>query len=131
MKLLRKHKLWPEDEDLLSSMVSKYQSSNERKFFEKVREKMEWDRSVSKDLLLSERDNEDGLYLERENEEEFIVGQYLNGNFNGEEHVMTLSEALNVNLKQKGWIDQDITFFEWLRKQDYKGMMYDHNFDYL
>ena len=42
---------------------------------------------------------------------------------------MYLAEALQLNLKEVGLLDRDITLFEWLRERDYKGVEYDHNYD--
>ena len=41
---------------------------------------------------------------------------------------MKLSEALNANLKQLGYLDRDITLLDWLRERDYKGIRYNHNY---
>lgn len=44
---------------------------------------------------------------------------------------MNLSVALNSNLKQLGMCEKDVTLFEWLRANDYEGIRYDRNIDYL
>lgn len=121
-----KNKLWPEDVALFDSMVGHYQSDNEREFFEKLRYKQENVFTVSHDLILDEDNNEDGLYIVRCEYEEYIVGQE---KVIEEQHVMFLSEALQLNLKEVGLLDRDITLFDWLRERDYKGVEYDHNYD--
>lgn len=48
-----------------------------------------------------------------------------------EEHVMNLSEALALNLKQLGYIDRDLTLLEWLRECDYSVVNYERNYDII
>lgn len=126
---LYKHKLVAEDKALFESMVGHYQSENEREFFEKQRYKQEYVMTSSNDLLLHEDNNEDRIYIVRCWYEEYVVGGELYKR--GEEHYMTLAEALSANLKDIGVLDRDITLFQWLRERDYKGVEYDHNFDDL
>ena len=107
-------------------MVGHYQSDNEREFFEKQRYKEEYVVTISNDLVLHEDNNEDGIYIVRCWFCEYIVGQedVIEG-----QHAMYLAEALQLNLKEVGLLDRDITLFEWLRERDYKGVEYDHNYD--
>lgn len=122
------NELVKEDRDLFSYMQSRYQSDNERAFFEKMRHKQERVLTVSNDLILDEDNNEDGLYIVRCVFEEYVVGQESAGE---EHHVMCLSDALSLNLKEAGLLDKDITLFQWLRQRDYAGIEYDHNYDDL
>ena len=121
-----KHRLALKDKALFESMVGHYQSDNEREFFENLRFKQENVFTVSHDLILHEDNNEDGLYIVRCEYEEYIVGQE---KVIEEQHVMFLAEALQLNLKEAGLLDRDITLFDWLRERDYKGVEYDHNYD--
>ena len=81
------------------------------------------------DLLVSEYENEDEIYLVRMYYEEYIIGQGINSDGIREEHVMTLSEALALNLKDAGLLDRNQTLFEWLRKCDYVYVNYNRNHD--
>ena len=121
-----KHRLALKDKALFESMVGHYQSDNEREFFENLRFKQENVFTVSHDLILHEDNNEGGLYIVRCEYEEYIVGQE---KVIEEQHVMFLAEALQLNLKEAGLLDRDITLFDWLRERDYKGVEYDHNYD--
>ena len=114
------NKLWKEDEDLFTSMIGHYVSDKERTFFEKMRYKMEYEIDPSNDLIMFEEDNEDHIYILRCVYEEIIIV-----------HVMTLSEALNANLKELGFLKSDITLLEWLRGRDYEGIRYNHNYAFL
>ncbi len=120
--------MWRVDNELFARMKDNYQSDNEREFFEKLLYKQQWEDSLSNDLLLSENDNDDEIYIVREYCSEYVVGRF--GKGYGEEHVMNLSEALNLNLKEIGALDEDITLFEWLRRRDYAGIDYNNDFDY-
>ncbi len=127
MKSTKINLMWEEDDNLFASMKDNYQSENEREFFEKILYKQQWECSLSNDLILSEKDNEDEIYIVRVYFEEYIVGK--KGKIE-EEHVMNLSTALNLNLKEIGVLDESITLFEWLRRRDYVGVKYDNDFDY-
>lgn len=123
---MKANKLVKEDAELFEFMKSHYQSENEKEFFEKLRYKQENVLTVANDLILSERNNDDGLYIVRCIFEEYIVGQE---DVTEEQHVMCLYDALNLNLKAAGLLDRDITIFQWLRERDYAGVEYDHNYD--
>ncbi len=120
--------MWDEDIALFRRMEGNYQSDREREFFEKLKYKEENVLTVSNDLLMSEYDNEDKIYIVREEYSEFVVGRE---DILEEQHYMNLSETLSANLRETGLLDRDITLFQWLRERDYKGVMYDHNYDKL
>ena len=42
---------------------------------------------------------------------------------------MCLSDALSLNLKDLGFIDRDLTLYQWLRERDYDVVNYERNFD--
>ena len=120
------------DDKMLFEEVSKqYQSENERRFFEHAAYCQENVFTFSNELLLSELDNEDHIYLVRVYFEEYILGHGTEGQYDEETHTMNLSDALSTNLMEKGYLDKDMTFLEWLRARDYAGVLYDHNFDNL
>lgn len=114
------------DRLLFERMATQYTSNNEKEFFENLRYKQEHILTVSHDLILHEDNNEDGIYIVRCEFEEYIVGQVDSVD---EQHVMCLAEALELNLKDCGFLNRNITLFEWLRERDYKGVEYDHNYD--
>jgi hypothetical protein len=83
------------------------------------------------ELLLSEASNTDEVYLLRTQYDEFIVGQGKGEHRKEEVHAMNLSNALNVNMKENGFLPENISFFDWLRRVDYRGIQYNHNYAYL
>lgn len=117
------------DEALFERMSREYKTENERVFFEKVCYKQKYVTTFANDLLLSARNNEDGLYMVRILNDEYEIGQCLNGVYSEELHTMDLSEALSANLKELGYLERDITLLEWLQEHDYEGIEYEHNFD--
>ena len=123
--------LWPEDEVLFQKMDNNYISENERLFFETLREKMLTELAPCSELLLSEASNVDEVYFLRTQYDEFIVGQGIGENRKKEVHTMNLSEALNIDMKAKGFLSDTISFFEWLQKKDYRGVQYNQNYAYL
>lgn len=121
------NELWDEDMDLFEKMKSNYQSDEERNFFNNLRYKQEYELTCCNDLLLSEFDNKEGLYLVRLIYDEYILG--LKDNEKLEQHVMNLSEVLAINLKEANLSNRDITFFQWLKENNYRGIRYDRNYD--
>ncbi len=129
MKSEEKNELWEADEQLFNSVRDKYQSPQEQKFFEQLLEKQTWDCAVIGDMLLSENDNEEQLFIVRNEFEEYSIGKH--NSDKKKVHVMNLSQALSLNLKECGFLQEDIILWEWLRKRDYKGVRYDRNYDYI
>lgn len=125
---MNKHRLCDSDRELFRRMATDYQSENERLFFEIMRYKQENEGVLSIDMILSDADNDDGLYLDRIWFEEYRIGSITAGLHL---HTMNLSEALNTNLKSAGFLDRDMDLLEWLRERDYRGVRYDRNEDLL
>lgn len=124
-----KHIIPQEDRELFESMKGKYLTPNEENFFKNMQYKEENEITGLNDLIVSEYENPDEVYIVREYYEEYVVGRGIGTNGANEEHVMTLTEALAVNLKELGLKDNDMTLFEWLRKCDYCFVMYNRNYD--
>ena len=120
------HRISKADEELFAKMNRQYRSDEEREFFENLRRKEETEFTVSNDLILNEDNNSDGIYIVRCEYEEYIVGQE---HCTEEVHLMNLAEALAINLKDTGLLNISITLFEWLRRRNYKGVEYNHNYD--
>ena len=124
-----KHKLWDADAKLFASMKGNYQSKNEENFFKNMQYKEEYQATALNDLLVSEYENQDEIYIVRMYNEEYIVGQGIGTDGANEEHVMCLSQALNLNLKELGFLDRDLTLLDWLRECDYSVVNYERNYD--
>ncbi len=135
MKKLNKmpeNELWPEDETLFRNMESAYVSENEAAFFCALHNKMLNEYAPCGELLLSPRSNSDGIGFHREEYDEFIIGHLCHdGSYEDDFHVMKLSDALNANLHEIGYLDRDVTFLQWLREHDYSHIEYDHNNAYM
>lgn len=126
-----KNKLWDEDEKLFSSMKGNYMSKNEENFFKNIQYKEEYECTALNDLLVSEYENADEIYVVRQVYEEYVVGQGIGSNGAKEEHVMCLSDALALNLEDLGFIDRNLTLWEWLREYDYSVVNYERNYDII
>ena len=126
-----KHKLWDADAKLFASMKGNYQSKNEENFFMNMQYKEEYQATALNDLLVSEYENQDEIYIVRMYNEEYIVGQGIGTDGVNEEHVMCLFEALNLNLKVLGFLDRDVTLLDWLRECDYSVVNYERNYDLM
>lgn len=127
----KKHELWDEDKKLFESMKGHYQSVNEENFFKNMQFKQEYECTSLNDLIVSEYENEDEIYIVREYNEEYVVGHGIGTDGAQEEHVMNLSEALALNLKDLGFLNRDVTLLQWLRECDYQVVNYERNYDFI
>ncbi len=128
MKSLKINEMLGQEAQLFASMKGNYASENERIFFEKMLHKQQWECSMSNDVIMSEHDNEDKIYIVRIYFNEYVVGK--SGMESNEVHVISLSEALELNLMKLGFLSENVTLFEWLRARDYAGIKYDADYDY-
>lgn len=126
-----KHKLWDVDAQLFASMRDHSLTPNEANFFKNMQFKQEYEVTALNDLLVSEYENDDEIYVVRMNYEEYVIGHGIDTDGANEIHVMNLSEALSVNFKNEGLLDCDITLWQWLRKKDYKIVNYGRNYDLI
>lgn len=124
-----KNKLWDADEKLFASMKGNYRSVNEENFFKNIQYKQEYECTALNDLLVSEYENKDENYVVREVYEEYVVGQGIGTNGLQEVHTMCLYEALSLNLMELGYIDRDLTLWDWLKECDYAVVNYERNYD--
>lgn len=120
--------LFPIYKEYYEKMAKAYCSENERVFFETMKERQQHVFTYANDLLLSEYDNEDSIYIVRHYYNEFEIGR---AGLMEDVYAMDLEEAMAINLKDAGLLDNDATLLEWLRARDYKGIKYDGNFDEL
>lgn len=120
--------LCPKDKAVIDECLASPSSAEEKEFFEKIAHKILYEEAYSNDLLLSEHDNEDGIYIVRCYDYEFIIGRHVGEKFYEEVSTMNFADCLNTNLKEAELLDEDITLLEWLRKRNYSGIMYNHNF---
>lgn len=127
MNIQIENELWPQDKKLLNGLICHPISENERNFFIQLKSKMENELAPCKEVHFSERENEDGIFLLRDGYNEFIVGTEKDDVPDDYIHVMSLTEALSINLKTVEFIDRDETLLDWLRARDYKGATFDHN----
>ena len=117
------NQLCPEDEQLFASMQGHYQSENERIFFETMKYKEEYELATMNDLLMTEEDNDEDLYFIRIYVDEYEIGIDTTKN-----HFQSLAEALAMPLSEIGKTTE-LTFGEWLKQRDYKGINYEGNVD--
>lgn len=121
------NQLWPADENLFATMKSNSITPEEFNFFQNMQFKELHESTLSNDLIMSEHDNADGIYIVREEYDEYLIGCVAHPE--DEIHVMNLSEALNINLTQIGIKTKNETIWEWLRSINYHGVSYNHNYD--
>lgn len=123
----KNNELWPADKELFATMRKCSISNEEFNFFQNMQYKEEYEVTLSNDLIMSENDNAEGIYIVREVFDEYVIGcaKYIEN----ETHVMNLSEALNISLSEIGIRGKNMTIFEWLRSVNYKGISYNRNYD--
>ena len=120
----------PEDAKLFENMRGKYQSENEKQFFDELEYKEENEASFAYDWLMEHYENNDGLYMYRLSYSEYAINRIVNGKYMTEWHFSSLAELLEINLKEYGYLDRDITFWQWLKEQDYSCIRYDRDGDW-
>lgn len=124
-----KNKLWKVDKALFKKMKGNYVSEKEANFFKNIQYKQEYEVTALGDLLISEYENPDEIYLLRLYFDEYVIGYKIDSDGEFEAHVMNLSEALSLNLKDQGFMNRNLTLWEWLRETDYAYVNYDRNYD--
>jgi hypothetical protein len=129
--MLIENELWPQDKALFQKMEESWRTDNEHLFFQTLRRKMECENAPWPEVLISEYDNKDELYLLRQTYDEFMLGRGKSRNEwqSSEQHKMSLADTLQINLKGANLLDKDISFFDWLRQCDYMCVRYDHSND--
>ena len=68
------HELWAKDKTLFERMKGNYVSNNEANFFKNIQHKQEHEITALNDLLISEYENPDEIYLVRMYYEEYLLG---------------------------------------------------------
>lgn len=120
----------PDGDDLrLFANASKDKSISqaEKFFFSQMEKKELGEFAPSADLLLSEHDNKDRLYLIRYNFDEYKIGKGLVNERNVEGiHADSLSELLDVDLFP--FLGRHMSFLTWLRDNDFRGLNYNGNY---
>ena len=124
-----KNQLWDVDAKLFASMKKGSLTPNEANFFSNMQFKEEYECTALNDVLISAYENTDQIYMVRMYYEEYVIGHGIGTDGAEEVHVMNLSEALNVNFKTEGFLDRDITLWQWLREKDYEIVNYGRNYD--
>ena len=61
----KKTMLITEDANLFKNMEGKYVSEEEKEFFERMKFKIEFEPAPANDLIMSNRNNDDGIYIVR------------------------------------------------------------------
>ena len=125
----KKTKLIAEDASLFKDMEGKYVSNEEKEFFERMKFKIEREPAPANDLIMSNRNNDDGIYIVRCYDYEFRIGCHVGEEYKKEFYAMDFHDALYVNLRECGFINENLSLLEWLRKRNYNGVEYNHNFD--
>ena len=114
------------DRELFIKMKTDSITKNERIFFEKMEYKELYEYPISLfDVILSENDNEQGLYFVKCYCCEYLIG-INNSTVMFELSCIpdSLSEALDTDLFPL--LNKHITLLEWFRQRDYKGLNYNY-----
>ncbi len=116
------------DIDLCIKKIELSKTQNEKKFFSEILRKATEEIALSGDLMMSENDNDYGIYILREVYDEFRTGVASIKPECSEVFADGISELLAVRLESIG-LHNDITIGEWLQNIDYKGINYNANYD--
>ncbi len=116
-----------EDKELYKEINGHFFSEKERTFFEEMLCKEIYDCPMSTfDVIMSEKDNNERLFIQKEYNSEYAIGRFHNDDRYTvmEERPICLSELVNTDLFPL--LDKHITVLEWLRERDYAGVRYDY-----
>lgn len=110
--------------------IANAETHNEKIFFEKMRYKILHETAASNDIIMHDNNNKDGIYILRVGTDDFQGGKILDGYMVGAcEEFSGLFFFLTQDLDQ--FIHRHVTVGEWLKEQDYSGISYDANNDYM
>jgi len=112
-----------EDILLFKEVLSSDLPINERIFFEKMKAKEEGEYAPSADLIMHEKDNDYKIFVVRYFFDEYKIGRMELGRESI--YVFSLNDAIHADMYCL--IDEHITFIEWLRRIDFKGINYNGN----
>lgn len=84
MKNKKKTEMTLEDKRFFENLSKTFNSAEEKEFFDKMKYKIEFEPAIANDLIMSEYDNEDGIYIVRCYDYEFIIGCHIGDIFHEE-----------------------------------------------
>lgn len=118
-----------EDIRLFNQELSSDISGKEKTFFVKMQEKEQGEFAAEADIILSENDNDDEIYIIRYYYTEYRIGRgKVDDRSDVEIYTINLSEALTADLFPL--LNKHITTLEWLKKNNFKGINYFGNYEF-
>lgn len=120
------NRILEDDRIICTKIIESSRTPNEKEFFSKMLRKETEEIALSGDLIMSEHDNNMGIYILREIYDEFRVGTA--SSESPEVFSEGICSLLSTPLRDIG-LDNDKTIGEWLREIDYKGINYNANYD--
>lgn len=117
-----------EDRKMCEMLIENPISDNEKRFYTEILKKETKELALSGDLMMSEYDNDLGIYILREYYDEYRVGTANVSREYPEMHLFGIGELLSLKLNQIG-LSQEVSILEWLRMIDYNGINYRANAD--
>jgi hypothetical protein len=124
---IKNTQLCEEDIALFATQPQVEVSNREISFFRRMQEKELGEFAPSADLILSEHNNTDQIYIVRYYFTEYRIGRgRVNERVRENIYTDSLSEALCTDLFQL--LDRHITLLDWLREVDFTGIDYDGNY---
>lgn len=128
-KLIENDQLPIEDKELFERMRHVSCSNNERVFFEKMEYKELYEFPISSfDVILSELDNDEGIYFVKCYTSEYLIGRKTKDFVKKLKSVPTsLNDALNEDLFIL--LGEHSTLWEWLRMRDFAALNYSYEWE--
>ena len=115
--------------DEFARAIESSSSPKEKEFFQKLLHKVLNETAASNDVLMNDKDNEDGLYILRVGTDDFQVGRVGDPKSPSYPHEYAgLFYFLTADLEP--YLHRHITVGEWLKTRDFAGIRYDANNDY-
>jgi len=111
-----------EDKDFFATVLSVEMPAEEKLFFERMKEKVEGEFAPSADLIMSEKENNDEIFIVRYYFHEFKIGRHNSGDEIYEDSFLSFVSADLFPV-----LGRHITLIDWLRETAFKGVDYDGN----
>lgn len=119
--------LLPWEEEYFATRIKEAITDNERIFFETLRHRHNHHWYIVDDRLVEETSNKERIYLWRLLGNEYEIDhQREDGTWDTEYHVMDIKEVMEINLKDVGYIKENLTVLDWLRKNDFSFVNYNN-----
>lgn len=122
-------KLSEKDSALMESIHVSDISENEKRFFDTMLHKQQYESAFSNELLVYEKENEEGIYIVRKYFDTYLIGIKKDNISIGAVETISLSDMLSTTISAVADNGDVRTIWQWLRTLDFSCVNYNRNYD--